>query len=103
MLVAAACAQVPQSTAAFPSGPGLLDGLPPQTPGTYRVVGWVLSDQTGKAIANADIRVEGATTGTRTDQYGRYLLPDVHGDPVSVHVRLVGYESAVRSLRVSQT
>jgi hypothetical protein len=91
-----ACTPSAVRTGAYPIGPGLLEGRPTQTPGTYRLVGWVLSDQTGEPVGTAQIVVDGTTIVTHTDKYGRYLLGDVPVDRAII-VRAVGYQSERRT------
>lgn len=92
------CARPPIRPIAFSVGPGLLDGRPLQAPGTYRVVGWVLSDQTGEPVGGASIVVEGTTIGTQSDGHGRYFLPDLPASRNTLLVRMIGYEAERRVL-----
>ena len=93
-----ACAHSAARSTTYPVGPGLLDGRPAQELGTYRVIGWVLSDHTGEALSDASIIVDGTNIGTRTDHYGRYILPNVPAGRNSITVRLIGYEIERRLL-----
>ena len=93
-----ACAHPAIRPIAFPVGPGLLDGRPPQALGTYRVVGWVLSDHTGEPVGGASVVVEGTTIGTQSDDHGRYFLPDLPANRNTLLVRRIGYEVERRVL-----
>lgn len=57
-----------------------------------------LSDHTGKPVAEASVVVDGTNVGTRTDEYGRYLLPDIPNDRNTIIVRMIGYEAERRVL-----
>jgi carboxypeptidase-like protein len=93
-----ACAHPSVRNHVVPAGPGLLDGRPAQEPGTYRVVGWVLSDHTGGPVGEASIVVDGTSIGTRTDDYGRYILSNIPANRNTIVVRLIGYEAERRIL-----
>lgn len=93
-----ACAHPNVRDHVAPAGPGLLDGRPAQEPGTYRVVGWVLSDHTGGPVGEASIVVDGTAIGARTDDYGRYILPNIPANRNTIVVRLIGYEAERRVL-----
>lgn len=62
------------------------------------MVGWVLSDHTGQPVSGASVAVDGAAIGTRTDDYGRFILPDVPANRNTIVVRLIGYEAERRVL-----
>jgi hypothetical protein len=97
-LALAACARPSATVHLLPVAPGLLDGQPIQQPGTYRVVGWVVADQTGAPVAGARIMVPGTAVATETDAYGRYLLPNLPADRDTIVVRMLGYAPERRVL-----
>jgi len=97
ILAVVSCAHSPVRTGAFPAGPGLLEGRPEQATGTYRVVGWVLADQSGEPLRDALVRIEGMEITVRTDAHGRYLLPDVPWNRNEILVRAIGYQAERRT------
>lgn len=95
----AACMRTGVRTNAFPAGPGLLDGRPAQAPGTYRVVGWVVSDHTGEPLSGVSIVVEGTNIGAQSDDHGRYFLADVPANRNAILVRWIGYATERREFQ----
>lgn len=93
-----ACARSSVRQNAYPVGPGLLDGRPEQGPGTYRVIGWVLSDHSGEPLSDVQVWVSGTHLGTRTDAFGRYFFPDVPADRDTIVVNRLGYVKERRVL-----
>ncbi len=98
------CAPPPPPGTFHPAGPGLLDGRPPQPPESYRVVGWVLEDQSGRPIEGAQVILLGTARVTQTDRYGRYLLDSVPflKDSIQVRVQLIGYEREQRTFHLKR-
>jgi len=83
----------------------ILPGVLPAQFETGVLSGRVLArvDSTTTAPASgATVRVSGSSLMTRTGPDGRYHLPDVPAGPVVLQVRLLGFATAERSIRVGR-
>jgi hypothetical protein len=94
--LAFSCAPAAAPGTYYPAGPGLLDDRPPQPPNSYRIVGWVLADDSGRPVADARVTVVGTTVSVLTDRHGRYLLDRVPEGHDEIIVAIVGYEREQR-------
>lgn len=62
--------------------------------------GTVVDQQTLRPVVGATVAVSGTEQGTVTDANGRFLIPGLTGDVVTVEVTMIGYRSVTREARV---
>src|SRR5258706_13640728 len=67
--------------------------------GTGTVTGTV-SDDAGAALSGAEVRVEGTTLHTSTDDKGHFEIAGVPAGPHSVRALMLGFKSALRQVTV---
>jgi iron complex outermembrane receptor protein len=60
-----------------------------------------VTDDAGAGVANAEVRVEGTTIRTTTDEQGRYELRDVPAGERTLRVLILGFKSQVRPVTVT--
>ncbi|MBO9623419.1 MAG: TonB-dependent receptor [Sphingomonas sp.] len=74
--------------------PALIAAAQAQTVGTGSVRGRVVDTTTGEYVRNAEIRVEGTTIATYSEDGGNFRLTGVPAGPVTVVVKYTGLQEA---------
>jgi TonB-linked SusC/RagA family outer membrane protein len=67
------------------------------------VAGTVVSEATMRPLPGAQVVVEGTQRGTVADQAGRFILPGLTGQQVTLRVSMIGYRSVTRTVAVGAT
>ena len=78
-------------------------GAPLAAQSTRTISGTVLSAVALTPIQGADVRIQGATTGVLTDVSGRFRLPNVPSDQVTITVRRIRYQPLTQTVRAGTT
>jgi uncharacterized protein YfaS (alpha-2-macroglobulin family) len=76
---------------------------PDLEPASHTIVGRVTDARTGGYLAGAAVRVEGMSTGTVTDNAGRFRIANVASGPHTVLVSMLGYATARVAVTVGDT
>ena len=64
------------------------------------VAGTVFEESSGRALAGAQVVVQGTERGALTDANGRFRVPGLSGETVELRVVMLGYKQARRTVRV---
>lgn len=80
-----------------------LSGTASSALGQGAIGGVVVSDDTRRPLATAQVLVVGTPQATLTDAQGRFLIPNVAGEEVELRVTLLGYRAATVRARVGST
>ena len=72
-----------------------------QTGANTGTVTGTVSDDAGTALSGAEVRVEGTTLHTSTDDKGHFEIASVPAGPHSVRALMLGFKSALRSVTVA--
>src|ERR1043166_6372986 len=72
-----------------------------QTGADTGTVTGTVSDDSGTGLSGAEVRVEGTTLHTSTDDKGHFEIAGVPAGPHSVRALMLGFKSALRSVTVA--
>ncbi|MDX1641531.1 MAG: carboxypeptidase-like regulatory domain-containing protein [Balneolaceae bacterium] len=71
---------------------------------TYTMItGSVVDAETGDAVANATVALEGTETTTTTDEYGTFVFEQVETGSHTLTIEADGYQSTETSVDVTET
>ena len=70
--------------------------------GQSRISGRIVDAETNQPLANANVVLEGAETGTNSDMNGNYLITGIAAGEYKLIVSYIGYNEEVKTLSIGR-